>query len=97
MGKGKEVAKEAPMNQKKCFKCYGYGHFQGDNHNRRILTIKGIEHLNQMEIKQDEEELEEEEEEEEETSYLPLEEGEMLMIKRMLHIIEALSEANKKE
>jgi len=46
-----------------------------------------------MEIEVDEEESEEEGK----TSYLPIEEGEMLMIKRVLHVIEALSEANQRE
>ena len=26
-GKGKEIAKEAPKNQKKCFECRGYSYF----------------------------------------------------------------------
>jgi len=49
-GKGKEVAKEFPMGQKKCFNCYGYGHFQADCPNKRVLTIREIEDLDQMEM-----------------------------------------------
>jgi len=45
-----------------------------------------------MEIEEDEEESEEEGE----TSYLPLEEGEMIMIKRILHTTEVPSEANQR-
>jgi len=47
-----------------------------------------------MEVKEDEEE---ESTDEGETSYLPPEEGDMLMIKRVLHTTEAPPEANQRE
>ena len=78
------------MGQNKCFKCHGYGHFQTDCPNKRVQTIREIEDLDQMEVEEDEEEYDEEGE----TSYLPPEEGEMLMIKRLLYAIEAPPEGS---
>ena len=92
-GNGKELAKEAPKGQKKFFKCHGYIHFQVDCLNRRVLTIREIENLDQMEVEEDKEELDTEGE----TSYLPSEEGAMLMIKKVLHAIEVPPEANQME
>ena len=43
--KGKEIVKEAPKGQKKCFKCHGYGHFQADYLNRTVPTIRKIEEM----------------------------------------------------
>jgi len=39
--KGKAFAKEISrqLDGKKCFKCQGYGHFQADCPNRRVLTL----------------------------------------------------------
>ena len=91
--KGKEVVKEVPKGWNKCFKYHGYGHFQDDCPNRRVLTVKEIEDLDWMELKEDEEEFEVEGE----TSYPPPEEGEMLMIKRVLYTIEAPPEASQGE
>jgi len=71
----------------------GYGHFQADCPNGKVLTIKEIEDLDKMEIEEDEKESKEEEE----NFYLPPEEEEMLMIKRVPHAIEALPEANQRE
>jgi len=85
-GKAKEISKDIPKSQKKCFKWHGYGHFQADCPNRRVLTIKGIEELDHIEVEKDEEE---DSLEEGETSYLPHKEGEMLMIRRVLHATEA--------
>jgi len=92
-GKGKEVAKEVPKGQKTCFKCHGYGYFQADCPNRRVLTIREIEGLDHMEVKEDKQGTADEGE----ISYLPLEEGEMLMIKGVLHATEALQETNQRE
>ena len=60
---------------------------------KRVLIIKKIEDLDQIETEVDEEESEEESD----TSYLLPEEKEMLMIKRVSHAIEALPEANQRE
>jgi len=35
-------------NQKKCYKCHGYGHFQADYPNKKLLTIEKIEGMSQM-------------------------------------------------
>ena len=83
-GKGNEVAKDFPKSQKKYFKCHGYGHFQADCPNRRVLTIREIKELDHMEVEEDEEEN-------------SPKEGEMLMIRRFLHATEALPEANQRE
>jgi len=58
-----------------------------------VLTIRHIEDLDHMEVEEDEEESADEGE----TSYLPPEDGEMLMIKRVLHASEAPLEANQRE
>ena len=55
-GKGKEVVKKAPNGKKKCFKCYEYGHLKADCPNRRVLTIREIEGLDQMEVEEGQEE-----------------------------------------
>ena len=50
-----------------------------------MLTIREIEELDHMEVEEDEEE---DLAGEDATSYLPPEEGEMLMIRRVLHATE---------
>jgi len=44
------VVKEFPkqLDHKRCSKCQGYGHFQAKCPNRRALTIKEIEEVNQI-------------------------------------------------
>jgi len=91
-GKGKEVVKEAPNNQKKCFECPGYGHFQADCPNRRVLTIREIKDLDHTEIQEDEEVSVEEGE----AFYLLPEGGKMLMIKRVLHANKNAPKANQR-
>jgi len=91
--KDKGRVKEASKSLKKCFKCHGYGHFLADCPNRRVIIIREIEDLDQMKVEEDEEESDEEGE----TSYLPLKEGEMLMIKRVLHATKAPPEASQGE
>jgi len=93
-GKGKEIAKDIPKRQKKCFNCHGYGHFQADCPNRRVLTIRKIKELDHIEVEEDEEK---DSPDEGESSYLPPEKGEMLMIRRVLHATEAPSEVSQRE
>ena len=59
----------------------------------RVLTIREIEDLDQMEIKEDEEESGEEGE----TSCIPPKEAEMVLIRRVLHASEAPLEASQRE
>jgi len=94
VGKGKGFAEGFLKSQRKCFKCHGYCHFQIDCPNRRVFTIKEIEELDHMEVEDDEEE---DSPEEGETSYLPPEESEMLMIRKVLHATEAPPEDNQME
>ena len=77
------------LSNKKCFKCQGYGHFQAECPNRRVLSL--------MEIQAIEESLQEEEEsevsshesdeanKEEEEILQGADEGELLVIRRALH------------
>jgi len=90
---GNKVAKKASKSQKKCFKCHDYGDFQAYYPDRRLLTVIEIEELDQTMVEKDEEESNEEAE----TSYLPLEEGEMLMIKRVIHATKVPPKARQRE
>ena len=55
-GNGKEIAEETTKNHKKCFNCHGYGHFQADRPKRKVLTIKKIEDVDQIEVTEDDKE-----------------------------------------
>jgi len=52
--KGKAMAlpspKELPkkLEAKKCFKCQGYGHFQYDCLNQRVMTMQEVEEVDAM-------------------------------------------------
>jgi len=48
------------LEGKKCFKCHGYGHFQGDYPARRTLTIREVEKFQASEEVTSEEEIEDE-------------------------------------
>jgi len=67
--------------------------FQASCPNRRVLTIRELEDLDNMEIEGDEEQSGEEGE----TCDLPPKEGKMLMIKRVHHATKASSESNQRE
>jgi len=73
--KGKTFVKEFPkqLDGKRCFKCQGYGHFQADCPNRRVLTLREMEDIDQFAL----ELTVEEEEEEEATTVLTLDLGEL--------------------
>ena len=79
--KGKRIASEPPKRlEEKYFKCHGYGHFQANCPNQRILSTKEVE-----EIQDIEEEWSEEEYEEDYHTLVTLDVGELLVIWRSLH------------
>ncbi|GAV92060.1 Asp_protease_2 domain-containing protein [Cephalotus follicularis] len=80
-----EVDKEKtsiPQGGKKCFKCHGYGHFQAECPNRRVMTIKEMEEIESA--LKEEENKEEESNDDEEVIADPMN-GELLVIRRSLH------------
>ena len=76
--KGKCFVKEfsKQLDSKRCFKCQGYGHFQADYPNRRVLTLKEIEDIDHFASGL----AEEEEEEEEADTILTPDVGEILVL-----------------
>jgi len=92
--KGKRIASERPkgLEEKKCFKCYGYGHFQMDCPNRKTLSIREVEDIQALE-----EETREEEFEEEDHTILTLDVGKLLVIRRSLHAKEVPLEPSQRE
>jgi len=95
--KGKAFVKEFPkhLDGKRCFKCQGYGHFQSDCPNRRVLTLKEIEETDHFTLKLAVEE--EEEEEEEAATVLAPDVGELFVLQRILHAKEAAKEESQRE
>jgi len=93
--KGKPFVKEVPrqLEDQKCFKCQGYGHFQADCPNRRVLTLKKIEEIDHLAS----EVVEEEGEEEETATILTPNMVELLALQRILHAKESLREENQRE
>jgi len=61
LDKCKAITGEPPkrLEGKKCFKCYGYGHFQTDCLNRKTLTIKEVEEIKALKEETSDEEFEE--------------------------------------
>ena len=95
--KGNAIVKEFPrqLDGKRCFKCQGYGHFHVDCPNRRALTLKRIEEVDQFASTLEEEE--EEEEEEETAMVLAPNVGELFVLQRILHAKESAKEENQRE
>ena len=88
--KGKPFVKEFPkqLDGKRCFKCYGYGHFQANCPNRRVLDLKEIKEIDHFALELAEKEKGEEEGETVLTSHV----GEMLVLQRILHAKESVKE-----
>jgi len=88
--KGKAIVKEfsKQLDGKRCFKCQGYGHLQADCLDRRVLTLKKIEEIDQFASTLDEEE----EVEEEVDTVLAPDVGEHLVLQRILHAKESSKE-----
>ena len=82
--KGKPFVKEFPkqLDGKRCFKCQGHGHFQADCPNRRVLTLREMEEIDQFALKL----TVEEEEEEELATVLTPDVGELLVLQRIPHV-----------
>jgi len=93
--KGKPFVKEFPkqLDGKRCFKCQGYGHFQANCPNRRVLTLREMEEIDQFAL----ELTVEEEEEEEPATVLTSDVGELLVLQRILHVKEGGREDNQRE
>ena len=85
--KGKPFVKKVPrqLDGRKCFKCQGYGHFQADCPNRRVLTLWEIEEIDCLAS----ELVEEEGEEQETATVLTPDVGELLVLQRILHAKQA--------
>ena len=91
----KAISKEFPkqLDGKKCFKCQGYGHFITDCPNRRVLTLKEMEEIDQLTTS-----LEKEKEEEEKiATVLASDVGDLLVIERTLHTQKNVEEEDQRE
>jgi len=67
------------------FKCQGYGHFQYDCPNRRVMTIQEVEEVDALFMETQDEAHEEESDSMEEETQLEADEGELLVLRRVLH------------
>jgi len=89
--KGKAVAlpspKELPkrLEGKKCFKCQGYGHFQYDCPNQRVMTMQEVEEVDAMMMEVQGEPNEANSDHLEDETQLDADEGELLVLRRLLH------------
>ena len=82
------------LQGKKCFKCHGYGHFQANCPNKRVMTLKEIEEIEESmrEVEDEEEKSESEEEIVEEADV-----GEILVLKRVLHTQVSMDDDGQRE
>ena len=90
--KGKGIVEEfhEKLDSKRCFRCQEHGQFQADCPNKRALTIKEIEQIDQIYL----ETSKEDEEIEEQATILTSDIGEMFVLKRALYAMEDSKEEN---
>jgi len=81
------------LDGRKCFKCQGYGNFQADCPNRRVLTLIEIEEIDHLTSELVEEEIEDEET----ATVLTPDVGELFVLQRILHAKEGPREENQRE
>ena len=91
LDKGKRIATKSPkkVEGKKCFKCYGFMHFQASCPDKKTLTIRKVELIWAIE-----EESSEEEEENDIATLVNLNVGELLLIKEFIYVIKDRHEDN---
>jgi len=80
------------LEEKKCFKFHGYGHFQADCPKRRTLTIREVEETQAIEEEDSEEEIEEEDH-----ALVTPDVGELLLSQRALHAKNVPLEPSQRE
>ncbi|XP_071741904.1 uncharacterized protein [Rutidosis leptorrhynchoides] len=92
VSKGKEQVVAGPKDERrKCFKCYGFGHFQAQCPNQRALTLKEIEDLEggfEIEPAYDESDSEE---------FVAADIGEFLVVRRVMHSAEIIEDKSQRE
>jgi len=83
LDKGEGIASEPLriLEDKKCFKYQGYGHFQLDCPNKRTFTVREVEKILIIE-----EVTSEEEAKDKDQTLITLDVGELLLIWRSLHV-----------
>ncbi|CAL9132721.1 unnamed protein product [Musa textilis] len=80
----KEFRKKLEGDTRKCFKCHGFGHFQANCPNRRVMTLQEIEEINSA-LQEAESNPDQNGSESEKEVMEKADDGEMLIIRRALH------------
>lgn len=83
--KDKLTPMKSSQNDKKCFKCHGYRHFQVNCPNRKVMTLKKIEEIEKAYQNMEDNKVEEMENKKDE-EIIKADNRNMLMFHRALHI-----------